>query len=406
MKYAILIGDGMADFPLEQLQKNTPLEAASTPNMDFLAGEGSIIQAKTIPEGYPAGSDVAGLSIMGYDPLKSYTGRAPLEAASLGIRLRPHEVAFRCNLVTIEPASAHNPLEGEMRDFTAGHISSTEARKLIEDLNLHLGSSAICFYPGVSYRHIVRWANGPEKVACTPPHDIIGRPIQEYLPKGRRADGVRELMAASHAILVTHPINQRRIEQGRMPANSIWLWGLGKSPQLSSFKEKYNLTGSIISAVDLIKGIGKYAGLSIIKVPGATGYLDTNYRGKADAALAELKKKDLVLVHVEAPDEASHSGSLEEKIKAIERFDSQVVGVIMRGIKEFGDYKIMVLSDHATPLDLRTHSPDPVPVAIYSSEGGNPSGRVFSESCAKASGVCIDPGYKLMNYFLEKDKCP
>ena len=401
MKYAILIGDGMADRPLAQADGRTPLEVAATPQMDFLVSKGGVIQAKTIPAGYPAGSDVASLSIMGYDPIEYYTGRAPLEAASLGIRLRPHEVAFRCTLVPIASSSAGSPLEGEMQDFSAGHISSTEARKLIEHLNLHLGSTTIRLYPGVSYRHILLWANGPEKVACTPPHDIIGKPICNHLPRGKGERSVRELMAASRDILTPHPINQRRVEQGKLPANCIWLWGQGKAPQLPSFKEKYTLTGSIISAVDLVKGIGKYAGLNIIKVPGATGYLDTNYLGKAQAALAELAEKDIVLVHVEAPDEASHNGSLEEKIQAIEQFDSQVVGVIISGMQKFGEYKIMVLADHATPLSMRTHSADPVPVGIYDSRNEKDSGQTYSEACAQASGICIDPGWKLMDYFLE-----
>ncbi len=399
MKYAILIGDGMADRPLSELQGRTPLEAAHTPNMDTLASRGLIVQARTIPDGFPAGSDVAGLSIMGYNPQDSYTGRAPLEAASLGIRLRVQEVAFRCNLVTLD-ATPDKPFEGVMQDFSAGHISSTEARKLIDDLNLHLGSSTINFYPGVSYRHIMCWANGPEKVDCTPPHDIIGKSIKKYLPKGKSENNVKALMANSYALLSAHPINRRRIEQGKSPANSIWLWGQGKAPQLKTFKEKYNLSGSIISAVDLVKGIGKYAGLDIIKVPGATGYLDTNYRGKAEAALAELEEKQLVLLHVEAPDEASHSGNLEEKLAAIEKFDSQVVGVIMQGLQRFGEYKIMVLPDHATQLTLRTHSRDPVPVVIYHSQNEKDSGRKYSEAAASSSGECIDPGCNLMDCFL------
>jgi 2,3-bisphosphoglycerate-independent phosphoglycerate mutase len=320
----------------------------------------------------------------------------------MGIMMRPHEVAFRCNFVTLGSTSADNRIEGKMEDFSAGHISSAEARKLIDELNLHLGSSSIRFYTGVSYRHIMLWGNGPERVECTPPHDIIGKPIRKYLPRGKGEQTVRELMAASREILTPHPINQRRLQQGKSPANCIWLWGQGKAPLLQSFKDKYKLSGSIISAVDLIKGIGKYIGLSIIKVPGATGYLDTNYKGKAQAALREMENKDVAYVHVEAPDEAGHSGNLQEKIQAIEQFDSLVVGIIMQGMQKFGEHKIMVLADHATPLALRTHSRDPVPVAIYSSLDEKRSDRKFSEACAENSGICIDPGCGLMDYFLRE----
>jgi 2,3-bisphosphoglycerate-independent phosphoglycerate mutase len=402
MKYAIMIGDGMADRPVTELGGLTPLQAACTPNMDNVAAKGVIIQAKTIPQGYPAGSDVASLSIMGYDPQKSYTGRAPLEAASLGIRLRPHEVAFRCNMVTISDSPADNPLEGIMQDFTAGHISTTEAHKLIEILNLYLGNSTLRFYTGVSYRHILLWGNGPDKVSCTPPHDIIGKSIRKYLPQGRGDQGIKELMAASRNILAPHPINLRRLKTSQLPANNIWLWGQGKAPQLLSYKEKYNLSGAIISAVDLIKGLGKYAGLNPIKVPGATGYLDTNYRGKADAALNELENNDIVFVHVEAPDEASHNGNLQQKIQAIEQFDSLVVGTILKGMQKFKEYKIMVLSDHATPLSLRTHSPEPVPVAIYNSQNEKNTKQTFSEACATDSGICIDPGWGLIDYLFRE----
>ncbi|HBA27684.1 MAG TPA: cofactor-independent phosphoglycerate mutase, partial [Nitrospinae bacterium] len=334
MKYIILLGDGMPDYPIDELGGKTPLEYAKTPNMDFIAKNGTVGCVKTIPDGFPPGSDVSNLSILGYDPAKYYTGRAPLEAASIGVKLSPTDIAFRCNLVTLKPTDS----ELIMDDFSAGHISTEEAKELISAIDKKLGTEEIKFYPGVSYRHLMVWKNGSSDLKLTPPHDISSKNIKSYIPQGDRANILTELMNSSQMVLSNHKINKDRKNNGKNPANSIWLWGHGKAPTMPTLKERFNLTGSIIAAVDLMKGIGIYAGLTPIDVPGATGYIDTNYEGKADYALNELKEKDFVYLHVEAPDEAAHSGSLKNKIKAIEDFDKRVVGRILEGIKKFKEY--------------------------------------------------------------------
>ena len=400
VKYIILIGDGMSDEPIEELGNKTPLQAAKTPNMDMLVQKGSIGLVKNVPEGYPPGSDVAILSVLGYDPKKYYTGRSPLEAASMGVKLGPNDLAFRCNLVTLGQQNGRV----FMGDFSADHISTDEAREIIKDIDKELSSEGIRFYPGVSYRHLMVWNGGPDGIQTTPPHDITGRIIEEYLPKGEGSKRLIQLMTASQMILKEHPVNMKREEDGHKPANSIWLWGQGRAPKMPTLKERFDIEGSVISAVDLVKGVGIYAGLKVVNVPGATGYIDTNYQGKAEYALKELETRDFVCVHVEAPDEAGHNGDLKNKIKAIEDFDKEVVGRVMDGVTQFKHYRILVLPDHPTPVVKKTHTRDPVPFAMFpakaSASGGG--GKAFTEADAKASGLFIEDGYKLIKRFFER----
>jgi len=388
----------MADYPLEKLNNSTPLMAARTPNLDFLVKNGVLGRVQTIPEGFPPGSDVANLSVMGYNPRTFYTGRAPLEATSLKIPLASTDVAFRCNLVTFK----NKDTEFIMADFSAGHISTEDAREIIKTINKSLGDERIAFYPGVSYRHVMVWKNGNSELQTTPPHDISGKNIKPHLPKGDGAKKIITLMEKSKKILAHHPINERREKEGENPATSIWLWGQGKPLAIPSFSEKYSCSGAVISAVDLIKGIGLSAGLESIDVPGATGFLDTNYRGKAEYALDALKTKNFVFVHVEAPDEAAHNGSIKDKIKAIEDFDDKVVGTVLKGIKQFPSFRIMVLPDHATPIRLKTHTSDPVPFVIYPriDEGGDQKAQTFDEESARDSKLFISDGDKLMDFFI------
>ncbi len=415
MKYIVLVGDGMADRPLKALGHKTCLQKAHTPNMDRLAADGEVGKARTVPPGIDPGSDVANLSILGYDPSKYYSGRAPIEAEYRGIKLGPSDVAFRCNLVTLKYASPpHPPLakggqelsNAVMQDYSAGHISTKEAALLIRDINKKLGSKDISFYPGMSYRHLMIWKNGKEKMSCTPPHDISGKKTGAHLPKGNGAEVVLSLMNRSAGILTSHPVNQKRIRDGHNPANSIWLWGQGRKLTVPSFKEKYKLKGSLISAVDLTKGLGICAGFDILNVKGATGYIDTNYIGKAKAALNALKKYDFVYVHVEAPDEAGHNGDLKAKMQAIEDFDQKVVGTILDGMKRVGDCSILLMPDHFTPISVRTHTSEPVPFVIYRSRGlsGKPKAgaRAYSESICRMKNVLVfDKGHKLMDYFVK-----
>jgi len=397
MKYLILIGDGMADRPLKALRGKTPLMAARTPNMDALAQHGELGLVRTIPKGLPKGSEIANLSIFGYNPKRYYTGRGPLEAASIGVKLGPEDCAFRLNLVTLEAVKGSVIME----DYSAGHISTEEGSEIIQDLDKELGNSVFRFYPGVSYRHLLVWKGKGEQIKTTPPHDITEQEIGTYLPAGDGAPELIKLMTEAQILLHAHPINLKRRELGKREANATWPWGQGRAPQMSSFIERFGLKGGVISAVDLIKGIGIYAGLKIITVPGATGYLDTNYQGKAEYGLQALDKDDFVYLHVEAPDEASHNGDLHAKIAAIEAFDEKVVGTICRGMEHKGDHRIMVLPDHPTPLELKTHTDDPVPFVIYDSTKKRLSGtRGFNEQTAVESGIVIDEGYKLMERFL------
>nr|WP_320116253.1 cofactor-independent phosphoglycerate mutase [uncultured Desulfuromonas sp.] len=400
MKYLVLLGDGMADEPLEALNGKTPLEHAATPNMDKLATLGEIGLAETVPNGFHPGSDVANLSVFGYDPSQCYTGRSPLEAASMHVELGPDDVAFRLNLVDI----MHHYGKLYMADFAAGHISTEEARQIIDTLQEELGDERFEFYPGVSYRHLMVWRNGKDQMEFVPPHDIINQSIEDKMPKGEGADELIHLMNSAQMLLSNHPVNVKRTHDGKAPANSIWLWGHGKAPQMETYQEKFGLSGAVISAVDLIKGIGIYAGLEIIDVPGATGYIDTNYQGKAQAALDALQRHDFVYLHVEAPDEAGHSGDLEEKIKAIELFDEQVVGTILNQAEQLGDFRALVLPDHPTPVELRTHTPDPVPYILYASDGSLASSaeRCYHEKAAKESGIYVQEGHQLLTKMIQR----
>ncbi len=401
-RYVVLLGDGMADRPLKELGGKTPLQAARTINMDKLASQGEAGSVRTIPEGFHPGSDIANLSIMGYDPKRYYSGRAPLEAASMDIRLKDNDVAYRCNLVTLK--FSKDKKNAVMEDYSAGHIETEEARILINDLNGYLNKDDISFYPGVSYRHLMLWKAGEVKAECIPPHDITGKEIGDYLPVGSGEEVLKELMIKSADFLHAHPINKERINRGLRPANSIWLWGQGKRPTMPTFKEKYGIEGALISAVDLTKGIGIYAGFRIINVIGATGYLDTNYTGKAEAAIEALNDVDFVYLHVEAPDEAGHSGNYKDKIKAIEDFDGLVVGHVMKGLEgRFKDYRVLLLPDHATPIKVKTHTDEPVPFVIYNSRIKiNNEGVTFDESILKRKDIAVfEEGYKLMDYFIK-----
>ncbi|ACA59570.1 cofactor-independent phosphoglycerate mutase [Candidatus Desulforudis audaxviator] len=403
LKYLVLVGDGMADEPRPELDGMTPLQYARTPHMDLVAACGEIGQVRTVPAGYQPGSDVANLSVLGYDPQKYYTGRAPLEAVSMGIDLQERDVAFRCNLVTLTDAEPYE--EREMVDYSAGEISTAEARELILFLDRELGSEALRFYPGVSYRHLLVWREGPVETRLTPPHDIPGMEVRAHLPAGVGDGVLKSLMVRSAELLAGHPVNRARRQRNERTANSIWFWGQGRRPALPPFRDLFGLQGAVISAVDLIKGIGLCAGLESIEVEGATGTIHTNFRGKAVAALNALASgADFVLIHVEAPDEASHHGDLETKIRAIEEIDQRVLGEVLRGARDIGPLRIMVLPDHPTPLRTRTHSADPVPFAILreGTGGGRKAERGFDEVSAARSGVYFRIGCKLMPYFIRR----
>jgi 2,3-bisphosphoglycerate-independent phosphoglycerate mutase len=394
MKYIVLIPDGSADQPQHELGGMTPLQAAKTPCLDRLAQGGLLGLALTVPEGFPPGSDVANLSIMGYDPHRFYTGRAPLEAASLGIELGSHDIAFRCNLVWVD--------EGKMKDFAAGHISNEEAAELISFLQEKLGSNEVAFHQGLSYRHLMVTHDIGGGADCTPPHDITGQEIAGFLPKGAGSKPLREMMSESSRLLSGHPVNEKRIQEGKAPANMIWLWGQGTAPDMPTLAQRFGISGAVISAVDLVKGLGKYAGLEIIDVPGATGYLDTDYGAKAKYALEALARHDFVYIHVEAPDEASHMGDVREKVKAIERFDLELLEKLLKGLESIGPHRIIALPDHATPLATMTHSADPVPFLLYDSRHVAKSKNKFSEVDAARAGKTT-PAWKLLAMLVERE---
>jgi 2,3-bisphosphoglycerate-independent phosphoglycerate mutase len=400
MKYVILLGDGMSDWPVPELADKTPLQAAHTPHMDTLARLGKTGQAMTIPEGMSTGSDVAALTILGYDTRHLYTGRSPLEAASIGIPLSHTDVALRCNLVVLGAADGQRT----MADFSGAHITTEEARQLIDTLNDELGSDTFRFYPGVSYRHCLVWRDGLLGTKLTPPHDITGRAIAEYLPSGDGAAELRRMMEASQAIFREHPLNRQRRRRGEPAISSIWLWGAGKRPEIPSFRDRYGLTGAVISAVDLHKGLAIYAGLEPINVPGATGWLDTNYAGKVEHALRALQDKDFVFLHVEAPDEAGHQGDVKAKVQAIEDFDARVVGPMLAGLQQrFEDHRVLLLPDHPTPLALKTHVREPVPIALYGSGVEPDAGQTFDESVREKGSLNVQHGAELMRLLLSAE---
>jgi len=401
MKYVILIGDGMADRPVRELDGKTPLQQAFTPNMDKLARGGIIGKVKTIPQGFDPGSDVANLSILGYNPAEFYTGRAPLEAASMGISLNEDDVPFRCNLVTLKFDQYRK--KAVMDDYSCGHITTEEAKELIQEINTKLGTEDIHFYPGVSYRHLMVWSRGPSDMECIPPHDILGKEITDYLPVGNGEEVLRKMMLRSTAILERHTVNRERTRKGDKPANSIWPWGQGKKPALPTFRQKYFFDGALVSAVHLTRGIGIYAGFEILEVPGMTGYLDTNYIGKAEESLRALNRVDFVYIHIEAPDEAGHSGNYRDKIKAIEDFDALVVGTVLRGLKKFKEYRVLLMPDHATPVEIRTHTDEPVPFVIFDSRIKINNGALsYDEKLVeREDAMNFEEGYKLMDYFIK-----
>ena len=398
MKYMVLLGDGMSDEPVAGLGGKTPLEVAKTPNMDRLARDGIIGLAETVPKGFHPGSDVANLAVFGYDPASCYSGRSPLEAASMGVELGPDDVAFRLNLLWLE---AHYG-KLHMGDFSAGHIGTDEAAELVGTLQQELGDDQFTFYPGISYRHLLVWRNGKDQMRFTPPHDISTLSIEDYLPQGEGADALLDLTNSAQMLLSQHPVNQQRIARGELPANSIWLWGHGRKPQMETYQQRFGIRGAVISAVDLIKGIGVNAGLEVVEVPGATGYLDTNYLGKAEYAIESLKQGDFVYVHIEAPDEAAHGGLLKEKIQAIEDFDRHVVGTVLDRLPEIGDCRILLQPDHPTPVEKRTHTSDPVPYVLFDSRKLRKSGATgYSEAEAKRCGK-LAYGPDLMAELLER----
>lgn len=398
MKYVILVGDGMGDYPIPELAGRTPLQAARTPAMDYLAGRGRLGLLQTIPAGFPPGSDVANLSLLGYRPEECYTGRAPLEAASMGVSLGTDEIAFRCNLVTVDQTP---DLEIRMIDYSAGHISTTEAGELILALDRQLGNSARRFYPGVSYRHLfVRQGDLPG-LNTVPPHDHTGRLVTGYWQSYLAYPDLAELLQKAGEILTDHPVNQERRRLGKNPANAIWLWGEGRPPSMATLHGRFGASGALISAVDLLKGIGVYAGMEIINVEGSTGYLDTNYEGKARAALAALDRHDLVFVHVEAPDETSHQGLLREKIQAIEDFDQRIVQTVFAGLSSRDDFRLVVAMDHFTPVSLKTHVSEAVPFVIFDSKlQSAPLPIGFCEPDAAATGLRLDNGAQFMAAIL------
>jgi len=388
----------MADYPLEALGGKTPLEAARTPNMDWLAQRGVFGVAHVIPKGFPPGSDVGNMSIMGYDPAVYHTGRSPLEAASMGVALAPRDIAFRCNLVTL----GGDDSEAYMEDFTSGHISTQEAAEIIRDLKDHLGGGGIEFFPGVSYRHLMVWRDGKEKMNTTPPHDITDQKIGSYMPQGDGAEKLIQLMHASRPLLAEHPVNKKRRENGHRPATSIWLWGQGRAPALPPLTKRFGIKGGVISAVDIIHGLGVYAGLKRIDVPGITGFLDTNYKGKGEYGVRSLEDNDFVFIHVEAIDEAGHMGDVEKKIQAIEDFDEKVVGTVLKGMAHRKDWRALLMPDHPTAIALKTHVSDPVPFVLYSAaEPRHNSGFEYNEKDALKTGIVAKQAFKLMDALIE-----
>lgn len=403
MKYLILVPDGAGDEEIAMLGNKTPLQAANLEHMDRLARKGLVGLVRTIPPGIAPGSDAANLSVMGYDPAVYHTGRSPLEAASMGIKMSDTDVAFRTNLVTLAGNGAYEDMTIE--DHSAGDITSDEARILMEYIDEKLGTDRIRFYPGVSYRHAMIIENGSTDYDLTPPHDVLTQRAGEHLPKGNGAEFITEMMKKSYELLSEHPVNQERKRKGLNPANSIWIWGQGRKPALSSFYDKYGIKGTAISAVDLIKGIALCAGLSSVDVEGATGTIHTNFRGKAQAAIEEYQKgQDFVYLHLEAPDECSHQGDLEGKIKSLEIIDQLVLKPILEHLSSGADaYKVLIVPDHRTPIAIRTHSATPVPYVLYDSEheAESDAERTFDEASGE-KGQFFENGFELADYFFAK----
>ncbi len=401
MKYAVVLYDGMADYPVPALDGKTPMEVAKKPNFDFMAQHGEVGLVKTVADGLKPGSDIANLSVLGYDPKKYYTGRSPLEAVSIGVKMASDEIALRCNLVTLSDDADYD--KKTMLDYSAGDISSAEAAELIKTVQEVFGTEEFTFYSGVSYRHCLIWKGGTLNIGkMTPPHDISGRVVGEYISDSENAAKLTKMMRDSYNVLKDHPVNKQRIAAGKSPANSIWLWGEGTCPSLPSFEDTYGLKGSIISAVDLLKGIGLCAGMDVPNVKGATGYIDTDFEGKANAAVEELRKgKDLVYVHFEAPDECGHRNEPQNKVRSIELIDERVLPILLDYLNTQEDYKVMILPDHPTPIVTMTHASDPVPYMIYCKGKQLDSGvESINENSAKSTGVFRETGCEMMQYFI------
>ena len=402
MKYVVVLYDGMADYPVPALNGKTPMECANKPLLDKLARYGKVGTVKTVAEGLKPGSDIANMSVLGYNPRECYTGRSPLEAVSIGVNMEDTDIIFRTNLVTL--SDEENYGDKTMVDYSAGDISTAEAAEIIKSVQEHFGNEKFAFYSGVAYRHCLVWHNGTLDLGkMTPPHDISGKVIGEHLSKSDNAKELIGMMKESYDFLMEHPVNKKRIAEGKRPANSIWLWGEGTKPSLPDFKEKYGIDGSIISAVDLLKGIAKCAGMNAPEVEGATGYIDTNFEGKADCAVKELETKDFVYIHLEAPDECGHRNEPENKVKAIELIDEKILGRILPALEKYGDYKVMVLPDHPTPIVTMTHAGDPVPYLIYQKSKAADNGiSTFTEATAREAGNYVEIGYTLMNKFINE----
>ena len=403
MKYVVFLGDGMADYPQPSLNDKTPLMVANKPNIDSLCERGEVGLCRTVPCDMKPGSDVANLSVLGYNPKECYTGRSPLEAASIGIDLKETDVTARANLVTLSDEDVFS--DKTMIDYSAGEISTEEAKELIEFLARHLNDDIYTLYSGISYRHCLVVDNGKIAGDLTPPHDITGRAIKDYLPKSDIGKKYLGIMEKSVALLKDHPVNIARIKAGKRPANSLWFWGEGTKPDLQLYKQRFGVKGGMISAVDLLKGIGKLAGMKVIEVQGATGNYDTNFKGKADACIEAIKEGlDFVYIHMEAPDECGHHGDLEHKIFSIEQIDKQVVGPVKEFLEKSGeDFAFLIMPDHPTPIQTMTHCGEPVPYLIYkSNEDLGCGAKSYDEEQAKSTGVVEDVGYKLMFKFLNK----
>lgn len=402
MKYIVLLCDGMADYPIEALQNKTPLEFAKTPAMDSIAPFSEIGLAKTVPCGMSPGSDVANLSVIGYNPADYYTGRSPLEAANMGIHLGDNDVAMRCNLVTLSDEADFT--QKTMVDYCAGDISTAEAKELIASVQEKMGTDVFSFYAGVSYRHCLVWKNGTVDIGTlTPPHDISGKVIGEYLNKNEIAKPLIAMMEASEQVLKNHPVNLKRIAEGKRPATNIWLWGQGSKPQLPDFTQKTGLKGTVISAVDLLKGIARCSNMQVIDVEGATGYIDTNFNGKATAAIEALKQgQDYVYIHVEAPDECGHRGEMENKVKSLEIIDQMILKPILEQVKEMDDFTLLIMPDHPTPLSIMTHCSDPVPYLLYRSNKHINGANEFNEKTASESGIVIEKAHTLIDRMIQQ----
>lgn len=403
MKYIVVLGDGMADYPVKELGNKTPLEVAQKPNIDALAQKGFCGLVKSIPNGLPPGSDTANLSVMGYDPRIYYTGRSPLEAVSMGISLSLTDVTYRCNIVSLSEDEVYENCV--MEDYSCDEIPTEESEVLIQYLDEAFRQDGMKLYSGISYRHCLVLKNAKDGCDTTPPHDILDNCVRDFLPKGQNSELLFEMMKRSKELLKNHPINQAREKRGVKPASSLWFWGEGRKPNLDTFKNKYKVDGAVVSAVDLIKGIGICAGMEIIEVEGATGNIHTNFAGKGMAAVNALKNgKDFVYIHIEAPDECGHRREIENKVLAIEKIDADIVGPIVKEMEATGEpFRVMVLPDHPTPLDLRTHVRDPIPFIIYDSrKTADHTISSYTEKKGMETGVFIDPGHTLMGMFLSK----